>query len=75
MLRPWIVTLLLIGPALASPKGDAQKDVNVALDQIEKQCKHLLKVKKIKWGPVRSQFKKDARKVGLGLLVLNQLAR
>jgi C-terminal processing protease CtpA/Prc len=38
------------------------KDVNVALDQIEEQCKHLLRVKKIKWGKVRSECKKLARK-------------
>ena len=61
--RAWLVLLVLLGPTLADPRSDARKDVNVASDQIEEHCKHLLKIKKIKWGPVRAQFKKEARKV------------
>ncbi len=61
--RTCFLILLVVVPALAGPKQEAQKDIQAALDQIEDQCKHLLKTKKIKWGPVRAQFKKEARKV------------
>ena len=61
--RVWLAALVLVAPAFADPRSDARKDLNVALDRIEEQCKPLLKVKKIKWGPVRAQFKKEVRKV------------
>ena len=61
--RTCFFILLVVVPVLAGPKQEAQKDIRAALDQIEDQCKHLLKTKKIKWGPVRAQFKKEARKV------------
>jgi C-terminal processing protease CtpA/Prc len=57
------IALLLAGAALASPKKDCIKDVNAAAEEVEKQCKVLLRTKKIKWSEVVAAAKKQAKKV------------
>ncbi|MFV1958918.1 MAG: S41 family peptidase [Planctomycetota bacterium] len=58
------LVFVLAGGALAKgSKGVFRKDVEFALDQLEKQCGHLIEIKGIDWKKVRSRFRKEAKKV------------
>lgn len=52
---------LLAGSALAGGSKEAAKDVSAALDEVGKQCKQLIRVKKIDWKKVGKGAKKDAK--------------
>jgi C-terminal processing protease CtpA/Prc len=59
-----LAVFLCAGVAAAAPSRKAyKKDVIYALDQIEKECKLLLRSKKIDWGKVRARFIKEVKKV------------
>ena len=60
-----LLCVLFVTTAVGARSSDKayQKDVKSALDQIEKECKHLLKVKGIKWSKLKSRFAKEAKKV------------
>ena len=57
------VLLTVSAAAAKSSKKVYEKDVKSALDQIQKECKHLLKVKDINWGKVKKRFFKEVKKV------------
>ena len=57
------VGLVLAAAAFASPRKECQKDVTAAIKETDKQCKLLLRSKKIKWSKVGSAAKKQAKKV------------
>ncbi len=58
---------------------DYKKDVEFALDELEKRCGHFFKVKDISWKKVRTEFKKSGKKVKTDqehlLLMVRLLAR
>ena len=56
------IVLLSALPALAGGGKAAQEDVKAAIDEVGKQCKHLIKVKKIDWKKVGKEAKKEAKK-------------
>ncbi|MHC4342866.1 MAG: hypothetical protein ACYSX0_21975, partial [Planctomycetota bacterium] len=59
-----LAVLMCAGVASAAPSRKTyQKDVKYALDQIEKECKLLLRSKKIDFSKVRARFIKEVKKV------------
>jgi len=66
MRRLHAVALLaaLAAPAVAAPdRKIVAADVRFALDELEKQCRDLLRGKRVPWGKVRREFLARARKV------------
>jgi C-terminal processing protease CtpA/Prc len=57
-----LFVLLLAGLASAGTKDECKKDVNNAIDEVGKQCKHLIQIKKIKWKKVGADAKRRAKK-------------
>jgi len=62
-MRGFGLFLLFVSVAAASPKKECKADVAAALEKIEKNCKHLIRIKKIEWGKIGSAAKKQAKKV------------
>jgi len=57
-----VASLLLLCPVGAQKKVSYQKDVKFAVDAIGKQCKGLLKAKKINWKKVTAPLLKESKK-------------
>ncbi len=58
-----MIVLMLAGLASAGPKKDCKKDVQVATKEVKRQCKLLLRLKKIKWAKVGAAANKQTAKV------------
>ncbi len=66
----WIASVALMGwlalgftSAPRTTETDYRKDIEFALDELEKRCGHFFKVKDIDWKKVRKEFRKAAKKV------------
>ncbi|MDH3590765.1 MAG: S41 family peptidase [Planctomycetota bacterium] len=59
-----MIAAVLAAVLVAAPSQKIYvNDAKFALDHLERDCKHLLKAKKVAWGKVSKQILKDVRKV------------
>jgi carboxyl-terminal processing protease len=57
------LALSVTGPPAVAADRDAQKDVKVAIDELGKHCRALLKQKDVDWKAVKKEFTKAAKDV------------